>query len=149
MRANEPWRRSSRDSVSAGYDIAAAPRPLGRVDRPVPVDVRLGGPRGDHRWPHHPAIAPAGAAEADRCLTLRVEQLLRRRRRRRDGPRPLLVAGILRQAELSQSPAAPAGMHSENFAINQKVEAFMAEHPDKSFDEALRHVEGELQKAGA
>lgn len=43
--------------------------------------------------------------------------------------------------------AAPKGVHSENFTINQKVEAFMSEHPDKSFDEALRHVEAEIAKA--
>lgn len=43
--------------------------------------------------------------------------------------------------------AIPKGVHSENFTINQKVEAFMSEHPDKSFDEALRHVESELAKA--
>lgn len=45
--------------------------------------------------------------------------------------------------------AAPKGMHVENFKLNQKLEAFMAEHPDKSFSDALAHVEVEAQKATA
>lgn len=48
-----------------------------------------------------------------------------------------------------EQEAAPAGMHAESFKVNERVEAFMAENPDKSFNEALAHVQGEIQKAGA
>ena len=48
-----------------------------------------------------------------------------------------------------EQEAAPKGMHAENFALNQKVEAFMAEHPDKTFDDALAYIQVEAQKAAA
>jgi phage I-like protein len=48
-----------------------------------------------------------------------------------------------------EQEAAPKGMHAESFKLNQRVEAFMAEHPDKSFEDALAHVQAEIQKAAA
>jgi phage I-like protein len=43
--------------------------------------------------------------------------------------------------------AAPVGFHAENFAINQKVEAYLAEHPDTDFSKALDIVSAQAEKA--
>jgi hypothetical protein len=40
----------------------------------------------------------------------------------------------------SQTATAPPGFHAENFAINQKVEAFMAANPDADISTAIREV---------
>lgn len=59
---------------------------------------------------------------------------------------PLSAQGRAGSAEQS---SAPRGVHVENFKLNEKVEAFLAEHPDKSFEEALGHVQAEMSKAAA
>jgi phage I-like protein len=52
------------------------------------------------------------------------------------------------RAGSSEQEAVPDGVAVESFKLNQKVEAYMAEHPDVDFNAALDTVRGQMSAAG-
>ena len=53
-----------------------------------------------------------------------------------------------RSGDTEQSTV-PAGQHPESFKLNQRVEAYMREHPEVDFDKALDTVRGEMAGANS